>query len=177
MKSSCLHSSTGCLPRELRTILCRLKSKSKSKSHCDWRSVNQWVLVSSPDIYYFLTVAVLICGGALSDERKGLSFVYAAGPRQRSLSRVRVPWLSRPYITVSVLRLPFSSPPTTGRVTVEVFDPASTRVTLSTISRVALHSLHTDPTENSLSTVEVRLPSDCIETVEARTYRNKSCDS
>jgi hypothetical protein len=30
--------------------------------------------------------------GALSDERTGLSFIYAAGPRQRSLSRVRVPW-------------------------------------------------------------------------------------
>jgi hypothetical protein len=33
----------------------------------------------------------------------------------------------RPYFTVSDLRLPFSSPPTTRRVTVEVFDPASTR--------------------------------------------------
>jgi hypothetical protein len=35
----------------------------------------------------------------------------------------------RPYFTVSDLRLPFSSPPTTRRVTVEVFDSASTRVT------------------------------------------------
>jgi hypothetical protein len=33
-----------------------------------------------------------------------------------------------PYFTVSDLRVPFSSPPTTRRVTVEVFDPASTRV-------------------------------------------------
>jgi hypothetical protein len=65
---------------------------------------------------------------ALSDERMGLSFVYAAGPRPRSLSWVRVPWDSRPYFTVSVLRLPFSSPPTTRRVTVELFEPASTRV-------------------------------------------------
>jgi hypothetical protein len=41
--------------------------------------------------------------GALSDERRrrGLSFVCAAGPCQRSLSRVRVPWDSRPYFTVS----------------------------------------------------------------------------
>jgi hypothetical protein len=31
-----------------------------------------------------------------------------------------VPWDSRPYFTVSDLRLPFSSPPTTRRVTVEV---------------------------------------------------------
>jgi hypothetical protein len=68
--------------------------------------------------------------GALSDKRMGLSFTIAAGPRQRSQSRVRVPWISRPYFTVSVLRLPFSSPPTTRRVTVEVFDPASTRVNL-----------------------------------------------
>jgi hypothetical protein len=58
----------------------------------------------------------------------GLSFVYATGPCQRSLSRVRVPWDSRPYFTVPDLRLPFSSPPATRRVTVEVFDPYSTRI-------------------------------------------------
>jgi hypothetical protein len=34
---------------------------------------------------------------------------------------------SRPYFAVSVSRLPFSSPPTTRRVTVEVFVLASTR--------------------------------------------------
>jgi hypothetical protein len=33
----------------------------------------------------------LVFWGALSDERTGLSFVYAAGARQRSLSRVGVP--------------------------------------------------------------------------------------
>jgi hypothetical protein len=66
--------------------------------------------------------------GALSGERTGLSFVYVAGSCQRSLSRVRFYWYSRPYYTVSYLRLPFSSPPTTRRVTVEVFDPASARV-------------------------------------------------
>jgi hypothetical protein len=93
-------------------------------------SVSQKVLVSSstwgswPDIYYCLTVTVLFLWSAFSDERTGLSFVYAAGPTQRSLS-----WDSRPYFTVSDLRLPFSSPPRTRRVTVEVFDPASTRVT------------------------------------------------
>jgi hypothetical protein len=57
------------------------------------------------------------------------SFVYAAGPRQRSLSRVRVPWDLWPDFTASDLRLPFSLSPTTRRVTVEVFIPASTRVT------------------------------------------------
>jgi hypothetical protein len=69
----------------------------------------------------------LVLWGALFDERSGLSFIYAAGLCQRSLSRVRVPWDSRPYFTVSDLSLPFSSPPRTRRVTVEVFDPASTR--------------------------------------------------
>jgi hypothetical protein len=75
-----------------------------------------------------VTVTVLFLWGAISDERSGLAFVCAAGPCQRSLSRVRVPWDLRPYFTVSDLRLPFSLPPTTRRVTVEVFDPASTRV-------------------------------------------------
>jgi hypothetical protein len=64
----------------------------------------------------------LVFVGTLSDERTSLSFIYADGPRQRSLSRVRVPWDSWPYITVSDLRLPFSAPPTTRRVTVEVFE-------------------------------------------------------
>jgi hypothetical protein len=54
---------------------------SKSKSHCDWRSVSQQVLVSSPiwgprpDIYYCVTVTVLFLWGALSDERTSLSFL------------------------------------------------------------------------------------------------------
>jgi hypothetical protein len=65
--------------------------------------------------------------GALSDERTGLSFAIATGPRQRSPSRVRDPLDSPPYFTVPDSRLPFSSPPTTRRATVEVFDPASTR--------------------------------------------------
>jgi hypothetical protein len=65
--------------------------------------------------------------GVLSDERMGLTFVYGAGTRQHSLSWVRVPLDSESYFTVSDLRLPFSSPPTTRRVTVEVFDPASTQ--------------------------------------------------
>jgi hypothetical protein len=62
-----------------------------------------------------LTVTFLIPWGALSDEWTGLSFVCAAVPCQRSLSGVRVPWDSRPYFTVSDLRLPFSSPPTTDK--------------------------------------------------------------
>jgi hypothetical protein len=45
-----------------------------------------------PDFYYCQTVADLLMRGALSDERTGLSFTTAAGPRQHSHSRVRVPW-------------------------------------------------------------------------------------
>jgi hypothetical protein len=93
-----------------------------------WNKAPIWGL--QPDFYYCQTVAGLFLWGALSDERTGLSFIHAAGPCQRNLSLVRVPWDSRPYFTVSDLRLPFSSPPTTRRVTVEVFDPASTRGTL-----------------------------------------------
>jgi hypothetical protein len=55
---------------------------------------------------------------------------YVTGPRQCSPSWVWGPLVSRPYFTVSDLRFPLSSTITIRRVTVEVFDPASTRVTL-----------------------------------------------
>jgi hypothetical protein len=89
--------------------------QSVSKS---WYRAPSWG--SCLDIYYSSAVTILFLWGALSDERMGLFFVYAAGPCQRSVSRVLVPWNLRPYFTVSHLRLPFSSPPTTRRVTVEV---------------------------------------------------------
>jgi hypothetical protein len=97
--------------------------QSVSKPWCPAPSVTHDQIFS----YYYLTVTVLFLWGALSEERTGLSIVYAAGSSQRSLSRVRVPWYSRPYFTVSDLRLPFSSPLTTRRITVEVFGPASIR--------------------------------------------------
>jgi hypothetical protein len=71
----------------------------------------------------------LVFVGRLLRGEDGSVFVHAACPCQRSISRVRVLSDSRPYFTVSDLRLPFSSPPTTRRVTVEVFDPTSTRIT------------------------------------------------
>jgi hypothetical protein len=110
------------------TLHCTERTQSQSQSHIatDGQSVSQWG--SWPDNYYCLTITVLFLCGALSDERTCLSFIYAAGPCQRSLSRIRVPWYSRSHLTASYLRLPSSSPPTTRRVTVEVFDPASTRV-------------------------------------------------
>jgi hypothetical protein len=55
--------------------------KSKSKSHYNWESLSQSVLVSSPiwgswpDISYCLTVTVLSLWGTLPDKQMGLSFV------------------------------------------------------------------------------------------------------
>jgi hypothetical protein len=67
--------------------------------------------------------------GAVSDVRTGMSFTIATGSQQRSNSRVRVPWDSRPYFTVSDSTLLFLLLPTTRRAIVEVLDPTSTRVT------------------------------------------------
>jgi hypothetical protein len=79
-----------------------------------------------PDINYCLTVTVLFCG-VPSLTRGRVCLLYML------LTLVSVVFLgseslgTRDHILLSVLRLPFSSPPTTRRVTVEVFDPASTR--------------------------------------------------
>jgi hypothetical protein len=91
-----------------------------------WNKAPIWGL--RPDFYYCQTAAGLLLWGALSDDRKGLSFTISAGPRQRNHSGVRVPWDSRQYFTVSDLSLLFLSPPTTLRATVEVFNPASHRI-------------------------------------------------
>jgi hypothetical protein len=106
-----------------------------------------------PGLYYRQTVAGLLMWGVLSDERTDVSFTIVAGPHQRSNSRVRVPWDSWPYFTVSNSRLPqlrgsgpriynpqelggpvippgtglLSSPSTTRRATLKAFEPASTR--------------------------------------------------
>jgi hypothetical protein len=49
----------------------------------------------------------LLMWSALSDERTGLSYIIAAGPRQRSNSLVRVPWDWRSYFTLSDSSFPF----------------------------------------------------------------------
>jgi hypothetical protein len=54
-----------------------------------WNKAPFWGL--RPDLYYCLTVEGLLIRGALSDERIGLSFAIATGPRQRSHFRFRVP--------------------------------------------------------------------------------------
>jgi hypothetical protein len=80
----------------------------------------------------------------------------------------------RPHFTVSHLRLPFSSPPTTRRVTVEVFDPASTRGCLTVTTYQSLYSIRTDHPENTASIIETCLPNHCIATVAARTPKKAS---
>jgi hypothetical protein len=55
-----------------------------------WNKAPIWGL--RPDFDYCQEVAGLLMWGARSDERTGLSFTVAAGPRQRRQWRVRVPW-------------------------------------------------------------------------------------
>jgi hypothetical protein len=92
----------------------RFRSESESESYdttdgqsasLSWNKAPTWG--SRSDFYYCQTVAGLLLWGALSDERTGLSFTIAAGLRERSYSRVRVPWDLRRYFTVSDLRLHF----------------------------------------------------------------------
>jgi hypothetical protein len=122
---------------------CYITTDGQSAS-LSWNKTPVWDL--RPDFYYCQTVASLLMWGALSDERTDLSFPIAPGPRQRSHFRVRLPWDSWPYFTVSDSKLPFSSPPITGRVTVEVLDPASTResesITCPFISRCEPNTEH-----------------------------------
>jgi hypothetical protein len=74
------------------------RSQSQSQSHIatDGQSISKsWYQAPSgahDQIFITLTVTALFFWGALSDERTGLSFIYADGPRQRNLSRVRFPW-------------------------------------------------------------------------------------
>jgi hypothetical protein len=78
----------GGIRPHLHTGVSRDSSQSPSQTHIatDGQSVSVGV-EPRPYIYYSLTVTVLSLWGALSDERTGLSFVYATDPCQRSLSR------------------------------------------------------------------------------------------
>jgi hypothetical protein len=124
-------NSTSLLPIGMQTLVASIESESYVTTDGQSASLS-WnkapIRGLKPDSYYCQTVEGLLMWGTLSDERTGLSFIIAAGPCQHSHSWVRLPWDSRPYFTVLDLRLPFSLPPTTRRVTVEVFDPVSTRV-------------------------------------------------
>jgi hypothetical protein len=55
-----------------------------------WNKAPIWGL--RPDLCYCQTFAGLFMWGSLSDDRTGLSFPIAAGPRQRNHFLVRLPW-------------------------------------------------------------------------------------
>jgi hypothetical protein len=85
---------------------------SKSKLRYYRRSIDQSILVSSthlgPKIRFLLLSDSrgFVDVGRLLWREMGLSFTIAAGPRQRSHSRYRVPQDSWPYLTVSDSRFP-----------------------------------------------------------------------
>jgi hypothetical protein len=145
----------------------------KAKSHCDLRSINQEVLVSSPLIFISLwQLRSCFCGVPfLTRGRVSLLYVLLALASVVFLESESLG--TRDHIfTVSELTPPFPSPPTTRRVTVEVFEPASTRVTTPNITRVALYILLSDRTENSASVVVTCLTNYRIATVATLTAAN-----
>jgi hypothetical protein len=104
--------------------------------------------------------------GALSDERTILSFTITVGLASAVIlgSESRG---TRDYIAVSYSRLPFPSPPTTRRATVEVFDPTSTRdpgvSKLNCLNITILQGI--ENTVSSNTPIVVCLPISCLETV------------
>jgi hypothetical protein len=82
-------------------VMLTTDSQSASLSRCQ-----ALIRGPRPDFCYCQRVAGLSTWGALCDERTGLSFTIAAGPRQLSHSRVRVPRHSRPYFALSDSRIP-----------------------------------------------------------------------
>jgi hypothetical protein len=82
---------------------------SQSQSHVttdgqpaslSWKKAPIWGI--RPDLDYCLTVAGLLIWGALSDERTGLSFTIATGPRQRNTCfkvKVKVKVILRPTVS------------------------------------------------------------------------------
>jgi hypothetical protein len=138
MNSTQLNSTGHCIHSSYKhSALVSHSSLSQSQSHIatDGQSVSQPVSLGARSCF---------CESP-SLTRGCVCLLYIC---QRSFSRVRVPWDSRPYFTVSDLRLPFSSAPTTCRVTVEVFGPASTRVSSLSYNRYSLYKLHMDHIEN-----------------------------
>jgi hypothetical protein len=74
-------------------------------SSLSWNKTPIWGL--RPDINYCLTVVGSLIWGVLSDERTGMSFALAAGPRQRSQSRVQVPSDSDHTLLSQIRDFPF----------------------------------------------------------------------
>jgi hypothetical protein len=114
----------GGLTTESGRVLCYDRRSVRQSA---WNKAQIWCLTR----FLLLSVAGLLIWGALSDLRVGLSFKIAIGLRLFSHTRVRFPYDSGSYLTVSDSRLLFSSPPKTRKATVEVVDPASTRDVIS----------------------------------------------
>jgi hypothetical protein len=98
-----------------KSFLCKcLTSESEPYVTTDGQSTSlSWNIAPiwgvRPDFFCRRTVVGLLMWGALSDERTGLSFTIAAGSRQRSHSRVRIP-LDLDHIILSQIRdFPFGS--------------------------------------------------------------------
>jgi hypothetical protein len=105
------------------------RSSSQSQSHVvtDSQSVSKsWGLMTRC-LLLFDSYGLVFVERPLWRE-DGSVFCICCWPLSTQFSWARVSWDSRPYFTVSDLRGLFSSLPMTHRVTVEVFDPASTRV-------------------------------------------------
>jgi hypothetical protein len=112
---------------QLRVNVSHITNSSESESESYVMTNGQLANLSwNKEPIWGLRTNFCYCKAVEGFERTGLSFTIASGPRQRSHSRVRVPWDAWPYFTVSDSRLPFLSPPRTRRATVAVFDPAST---------------------------------------------------
>jgi hypothetical protein len=74
----------------------------------------------------------------------------------------------------------FSSPPTTRRATVEVYEPASTRWSDSSCVRSSLYRLRADPQNTASSIIaywftaaEIYLPHSCVATSATRTHTER----
>jgi hypothetical protein len=105
---------------ELSWVECYVTTDGQPAS-LSWYKAPIWGL--RPDLYYLYDNYGLILVGRPLWREDGSDFYICcwALPAQSFFGHI---W---PYFSVSHLRLPFSSSPTTRRVTVEVFDPASTR--------------------------------------------------
>jgi hypothetical protein len=80
-----LHTGTDLFQSQSRSYV----TTDGQSASLPWCQAPIWGL--RPDFYYCQRVAGLLMWGALSDERTGLPFTIAAGPRQLSHSLVRVP--------------------------------------------------------------------------------------
>jgi hypothetical protein len=89
-----------------------VQSQSQSQIATDGQLVSKSLCRAPSGAHDYIFIAVWqlrSCSlwGTLSEKKTGLSFVHAAGPCQRSLSRVRVPWYPRPYLLSQIWDFPF----------------------------------------------------------------------